>query len=436
MSSWRIPDTPAGQQLRWYLEVMSSDIGDLTLEEANAHLADTWTLTEADLRSQWSSWSARIGRCALVGIERNEAFETTVRLDTDKATSYRLTCTVEPEAPHKVLDFDWDQVYDFDLVVREAVEADAAVLADIELRSPIEMGDTWMTFDRSADYFAAARLMDEVTVVVAEVDGTPAAVEWAAWHRARIGGVDYRLAVYIHLRVAAEHQRKGLWGAMARKLGEKYPPEITDCGYACGARANAAIQHGFKGRPRWSVGPYRALIRASEQAGPAFGRAASAADLEQIVELLNRSRGQEEMYFPYDADSLRARLERAPDLYSWDRVWLTDNAVLGVWPAGDQIRVVTESNGQRQAARHGLVLDYGYLPGAEAELEQLLRAWCGWLADHGHSHLSIFTSEGSRGYPVIQKLAEHLERFDLWTPPIPEPEGAARNGIYIDQVYF
>ena len=416
---------------------MISDMSDLKVEEVNAHMAQRWQLTEAELRSQWSGWFARVGRCTITGIDRSETDEMTVSIETDKETRYRLSITVAHELPHKIVTLDWDRVYEFDVVVREATARDAAALAAIELLAPIEMGDSRVTFDRSNDYFAAARLMEDVTVVVAEVDGVAAAVEWAAWHRARIGGAEYRMTNYIHLRVAAEHQRKGLWGALASKLSEKYPPEIkTDCGYACGARVNAAIQRGFQGRPRWSVGPFRALILAKEHAGPPAGRTASPADVDQVVELLNNSRGREEMYFPYTVDSLLARLGRAPDLYSWDRVWLTENAMVGVWPAGRQTRVITETDGQTTQAQHGLVLDYGFLPGAEGEFEQLLRAWCGWLADHGHSHLSIFTSEASSGYPIIQRLAAHRERFDIWTPPIPEPEGAAQHGVYIDQVYF
>ncbi len=433
----RIPKTPVGEQLLWYLEVMSSDMGDLTVEEVNAHMAHSLELADAELRDQWSGWSARLGHCTITGIDHSATFEMTVAIATDKEARYRLSLTVETEAPHKIVNLDWNRVYDFDVVVREATVEDGPALAEIELRAPIVMGDSRMTFDRSEDYFAAARLMEDATVVMAEVDGVPAAVEWAAWHRARIGGTEYRLTNYIHLRVAAEHQRKGLWGALASKLSEKYPPEIkTDCGYACAARVNAAIQRGFQGRPRWSVGPFRALISAAEQAGPPAGRSASHGDVEQIVELLNHSHGQEEMYFPYTAESLLARLGRAPDLYSLDQVWLTDNAIVGLWPAGNQTRVITETDGQTTEARYGLVLDYGFLPGAEVEFEKLLRAWCGWLADHDHSHLSIFTSEASTGYPMIQRLAAHLERFDIWTPPIPEPEGATQHGIYMDQVYF
>jgi hypothetical protein len=81
-------------------------------------------------------------------------------------------------------------------------------------------------------------------------------------------------------------------------------------------------------------------------------------------------------------------------------------------------------------------LDYGFRSGAEAEFQELLRAWCGWLATHDHTHLSIFTSEASAGFDVIKGMTEQLELFDIWTPPIAEPEEAALYGVYMDQVYF
>jgi hypothetical protein len=82
------------------------------------------------------------------------------------------------------------------------------------------------------------------------------------------------------------------------------------------------------------------------------------------------------------------------------------------------------------------VLDYGLLPGAEDELEALLRAWCAWLAERGMDTLSVFTSERSPGYDRLCALAREVDVFDMWTPGIDEPPGAAERGLYVDQVYF
>ena len=53
-----------------------------------------------------------------------------------------------------------------------------------------------------------------------------------------------------------------------------------------------------------------------------------------VAARLNAFHGGEEMFVPYTEASLAARLARAPDLYGWERVWLAEGAVIGVWPAG------------------------------------------------------------------------------------------------------
>jgi GNAT superfamily N-acetyltransferase len=429
--------TPAGRQLNWYLEVMNSDLSRLQVEEVNRHLAIPTDATDDELRSAWAGWASRVGRTSVANVERDDDFEVVVVVETDKNTRYRLTIGVELEEPHRMIAMDWQRLYDFEVVVRAATDDDGSALAEIERRAPLEFGGSRVTFDRGADYLAAARLMEDATVVMAEVDGVPAGVEWAALHRTRIGGRDYRLVNFIHLRVAAEHQRKGIWSALVRKLNEAYPPQVAaDGDYGCAARDNTSVQTAFASRPRWRVGPIRALIRARPRHASPVGRTATPNDAERIVELLNSSHGHEEMFLPYTRDSLCARLERAPDLYSWQRVRLTDHAVVGVWPSGPQIRIVRETDGHAVESRHGLVLDYGYAPGAEQEFEQLLQFWGDWLAAHDHTHLSIFTSEPSPSYPIIAQRAEKLEPFDLWTSPVSEPDAALAHGVYADQVYF
>ncbi len=61
-------------------------------------------------------------------------------------------------------------------------------------------------------------------------------------------------------------------------------------------------------------------------AGPMAGAPASAADAAEIAARLNAFHGAEELFVPYTAESFATRVERAPDLYGWDKVWLTDGA--------------------------------------------------------------------------------------------------------------
>uniref|UniRef100_UPI0025E233F0 hypothetical protein n=1 Tax=uncultured Phenylobacterium sp. TaxID=349273 RepID=UPI0025E233F0 len=177
-------------------------------------------------------------------------------------------------------------------------------------------------------------------------------------------------------------------------------------------------------------------LSSARLAGAAFGRTATPQDAAAIVAGLNAFHGEEEMFVPYTEERLVARLQRAPDLYGWDRMWLADGAMVGVWPAGRALRVVTERDGAQTHSDPGLVLDYAFAPGAEAAFEALLRAWCGWLAARGMDRLTIFTSPHGPAAAVLQALADEVEPYNMWTPNIAVPPGAESRGLYVDPVYF
>ena len=331
--------------------------------------------------------------------------------------SYRSK--VEPDPPHRISLLNWERQFEFKLEVREATEADAPILADIERRVPIVLGDTHVHFERGADYFAFARLMEDCTIGIASVDGVPAAASCGVKHVVRIGGVLRPIVTVVHLRVLPEHQRKGLWGA-ANRILDKYWSNV-DGSSAYISVENAGMQHGFINTPnKWSITALRIQLGCAQLAGLPAGRPATPADAPAIVELLNSFHGREEMYVPYTVESLRARLERAPELYSWGNLWMTDRAVVGVWPAGESIRVVTVTNGKRTESLRGLVLDYAFMPGAEREFEALIRAWCGSIQKRGMDTLSIFTSPASPGVETLRALAREVEPYNMWTPGISE----------------
>jgi hypothetical protein len=120
-------------------------------------------------------------------------------------------------------------------------------------------------------------------------------------------------------------------------------------------------------------------------------------------------------------ESLTARLERAPKLCSWQNLWMTDRAVVGVWPAGDSLKVVTESKHDRTESRRGLVLDYGFLPGAEDELEALLRAWCTRLTEEKIDTLSMFNPNLQRDASESAQLVGRLNSSTCGALASPNP---------------
>lgn len=436
-----IPSTPAGGQLAWLLERIAVAGEGFLPEERGRFAPGTPLHGEADLAGFFARLASRFGPFELSTVEARSPALLEALLEAAQGRKWCLACRVEEDEPHRIAEVEWHRVLDFEVEVREATDADGAGLAELERSCPIQLREGSMAIDRGEDYFAFARLMEDVTVSLGLVDGQPAGVNCGALRTARVDGVDQRIMVAIHTRIHPEHQGKGLWGALSRPLGEKYSRArgvVGSIGY--GSVDNAAIQRGFAHVPeKWDPGPVRAHLDCTSIAGPEAGRRASPDDAAHIVGILNACHEGEEMYTPYTVDTLRARVERAPAQYSWEHIFLTANAVVGVWAAGESIRVITDANGERRESRRGVVLDYGFVPGsagAEAELESLLRGWCARLAKRGLDTLAIFTSAASRGHDTICALARETEAFYAWTPGVPVPSRLAEAGIYVDAIYF
>src|SRR5258706_14511263 len=127
------------------------------------------------------------------------------------------------------------------------------------------------------------------------------------------------------------------------------------------------MQPGFAGTPdKWPQTVQRVELDCAALAGPPVGRAATPADAGEIVRRLNAFHDAEELFVPYTQASIAARAERAPDLYGWDKLWMTDGAVVGVWPAGTALKTISETNGVRTVTVPAVALDYAFAPGAEA----------------------------------------------------------------------
>jgi len=109
---------------------------------------------------------------------------------------------------------------------------------------------------------------------------------------------------------------------------------------------------------------------------------------------------------------------------------------VGVWPEGEFITFRFAGAGLPENSRGAGVLDYGCMPGAEADLIALLSAWGTALMDNGLTGLTCFTSSGARLSGLVLSLPGEHSPFDFWTPGIPEPPGAASRGLYVDHIYF
>lgn len=315
--------------------------------------------------------------------------------------------------------------------IRFATSEDNAALAAIA-RVPLELNGATVVIDRGDDFLAPFRLAEDTTVVVAEVDGRAVGMYSAALHPAPIGGIQRQMLALHQCRLLPDHQKSGLFSGMASLLMGSYRDRYQ-VAHTYIHPDNAAARRLTVVDP-WSVRVLRAVLPCGELAGTPSGRAATPDDAAIIADILNAFHGAQEMYQPFSADSFAARVERAPDLYGWGDVQLAEGAVVGTWAAGER-RWVRSPAGETESAR-SWAIDYGCLPGAEAELEGLLRDRCRVAAESGMTHLAVFTSEASSSRSVLEPLAAAFEPYEFRTAFLPEPAEAAVHGVHVDPIYF
>ena len=372
-----------------------------------------------------------------------------VRVTGAKDRLWDLTVIVEEASPRRIQWVRLDRALPDGMEVREATAEDDAAIADVCRSTAIVLRDSAVTIDPGPSYWNAVRLMEHPTVLVATHDGRVVAVHCGVFYPITYGGEPQFMSQILHSRVLSEYAGLGLWSVMNRRLvnnandhreaSARAGSKVFENGCAYFATDNDATRRLNGAQSMWSFSPVRAVLSCAALAAPPSSvewRAATPSDASRVVSLLNAAHAGEELFAPYTEETLAARLERAPDLYSWGSLLLGERAVVGVWDAGRiHIRRSLEGGEERRSVR-GLVLDHGCEPGAADELEALLRVACGRSAAAGMTDLSVFTSTGCRDEALLRGLATEIEQYELSTPYTPEPEGAAARGLYVDQVYF
>src|SRR5687767_13044802 len=119
-----IPDTPAGRQLRWWLASIE-DPETMTAEDVLGRYARTWPNSpwlkgDAEGRQAWRNNWEEFGEFAIEAIEPASDHEVSIVLAPVKGSRRKITFLVEAESPHRIRAERWQQVFDFDLRVRDA----------------------------------------------------------------------------------------------------------------------------------------------------------------------------------------------------------------------------------------------------------------------------------------------------------------------------
>jgi len=425
--SGELPDTPVGRQAEWFLGHANAQGTGLTSDDVARHMwfPPPWEPVHSLERFR----EERPFTIAKVVAESPHRL--TATLDYGDGKPWAVSLGVEEAGEHRIVSMQWARAIPDDVVIREAVPSDGPALNGLEVRAPMALGPETVTYDRGDDFLAFTRLMEDNVCWVGDAGGTLLGLACGALHRVRIGGEVYRAMLLHHVRVPREARGGGIFSAINMRVFGRYD-DVREAAYGYTAVDNAA---GMKlgGPGAWSFGLYRAVLACADLAGDPHGRPATPADAPAIAATLKACHGHGEVTLPYPAGSLAARLERAPDLYTWEYVLMGEGAVLGVWPA--RLRVTVDREGVPSSSTRAVVLDHGCLPGAEAELERLVGSWCARLRDAGHTEVTWLTSEGSPSYAMVERLAARMDPY-LFRMSVPEPEGAVKRGLYVDAVYF
>jgi hypothetical protein len=322
------------------------------------------------------------------------------------------------------------------LSYRPVAPADADALVALELAAPIVTGNVETVYDRSRDYFEAERLMGSDASVV-ERDGVIVGLHASVVHPIRIAGRDLQ-GLYDHrARVHPSARGGGVSGLAALASFEAVIGRS-------GVRAGPVAPYSFiaadnvtalrlQPEGRWPEMAERLVIDTGSAAATGLGRSATSADAEQLVACLNDTHGEEELFCPYSLDSLRERLARAPDSYSWSSFLISARACVGVW--APKVGVIRRERGMETRDVRAFVLDYGCTSDGLSELVALVNDWLARLAAEGTTELSIFTSAGSRGNAALAPLAKRPEPYVVFCG-IPPGDRVKERGIYVDQLYF
>src|SRR5437588_6000 len=294
-----LPDSPVGHRIRWYVERLG-DPEPPSEDELAANFEPSAKVFAPPLRDRraWRGLAEQAGGPMEATVAGRAGTEVDLAGTTPEGRRWRYRFAVDPATTRLVeLIIEW--IAEEVVRVRLATEADGPALADIERRSPLVLGDSLLTIDRGDDYFAASRLMEDVGVALAELDGVPGAVQCAAAHTAHVGGRPVRMAYFHHLRILPEHQRKGLFQKLGQPLSDRYMPPHVDGTYAYVFPDNAASQRLFSFARSWPVQPVMCELPVGRLRGPPAGRPAQPADADTIVDILNTCHGGEEMFCPY-----------------------------------------------------------------------------------------------------------------------------------------
>lgn len=345
---------------------------------------------------------------------------------------------------------------------RHAQESDNDALADLVADAPEEIDGWEITVERSPDAFAQFRLQDRVDIRYLEDGGIGVAMSVVGGRNCLVGGQRVHVAFVQSYRVRSGHRGKGYSRLVT---GMDFPAAtpyyngqvayVRTRNAAAVGWMKAAVPHAVEGnRLEGDVPGTEVRVEQIAATPPADQkienlpvRAATRADVAECVELINGTHGGLDLFRPYSAEWFGDRLDewswadKPPGhepVYGWGDFFVLEGdggvvACAGLWDRGRNMRERWRdlATGTERLIDAACLLDFGFAPGAEKAMADLIR-WC-----------TARTAELTRAYLLapLQWLPDVLTHLgDLQS--VPEIRGLIWRGFvplerpYIDLTFW
>jgi hypothetical protein len=315
------------------------------------------------------------------------------------------------------------------LEIRKTSDGRDPALVEAASSVSLEYGDKTWVLDRTRSLPDVLALMGPgAWVAVAHYQGKDVGVAGTSIRPVRLSQRDTCLEYTWLLRVDRSARGIGINEALRASHFSQMPHVEAVIGHI--HSENRALDRKIPNR--WPTAVHRALLDCRKLASgcPAI-RETTTRDLAEVAKVLNDRKSAEFLYRPYSTSDLQERLSRAPS-YTVEDLLNLGGATIGVWRARDVWR---DPSGREPARVIAHVADAAVAPGAEEDVEPLLRACCERLADDGFTHLAWYGSAETRGINRVRALADSVESHEIFTGAgvPPPPEGAA---VHVDPIYF
>jgi GNAT superfamily N-acetyltransferase len=298
------------------------------------------------------------------------------------------------------------------------------------------MGATLETFDRRPDFFACHRVQPLHRLILAEADGRVVGVMAGVLQAPLIQGEARRLVYIQRARVDPDHQGKKVAWNLANDLFRWSHERGAEGPYYLILPGNErSISFGGRAGRRWPV-EVRLVAYDVSAVGAETSQGLEACDLDEVVELVNKTHAGEDFFESLTPKSLQERLGRDPQYGIANLKCVREGgrvvAAAGFWDKGATTEAIHRdaTSGKEERSRGVNVTDWGWTPGHEEAFAAVLRSLAAQARALGRDTLTV--CEPSPGRLPDIGLPSRTTEVSLFTPSFDPPPADAIKGLCVD----